>query len=68
MKVDERQLDQVEAIILSMTPAERRNPQAHRRLPPAADRAGSGTNVQSVNQLLGQFKQVQRMMKQVGTG
>jgi signal recognition particle subunit SRP54 len=68
MKVDERQFDRVEAIILSMTPAERRN---HKMIDGARRRriaAGSGTNVQSVNQLLGQFKQVQRMMKQVGRG
>jgi signal recognition particle subunit SRP54 len=68
VKVDERQIDRVEAIILSMTPAERRNPRSidgsrRRRIA-----AGSGTNVQQVNQLLGQFKQMQRMMKQVGKG
>jgi len=68
LKVDERQIDRVEAIILSMTPAERRNPRSidgsrRRRIA-----AGSGTNVQQVNQLLGQFKQMQRMMKQVGKG
>ena len=60
MKLDERHLDRVEAIILSMTPAERRNPRVidgsrRRRIA-----AGSGTNVQSVNQMLGQFKQMQR--------
>ena len=68
MKVDERQFDRVEAIILAMTPAERRN---HRIIDGSRRRriaAGSGTNVQTVNQLLGQFKQVQRMMKQVGRG
>jgi signal recognition particle subunit SRP54 len=68
LKVDERQIDRVEAIILSMTPSERRNPRSidgsrRRRIA-----AGSGTNVQQVNQLLGQFKQMQRMMKQVGKG
>ena len=68
LKVDERQIDRVEAIILSMTPAERRNPRSidgsrRRRIA-----AGSGTNVQQVNQLLGQFKQMQRMMKQIGKG
>ena len=51
MKVDEKDLGRVEAIILSMTPAERRNPKLidgsrRRRIA-----AGSGTNVQSVNQL-----------------
>ena len=66
--LDERQLDRVEAIILSMTPSERRNPRMidgsrRRRIA-----AGSGTNVQTVNQMLGQFKQTQRMMKQVGRG
>jgi signal recognition particle subunit SRP54 len=72
MKVDEgdlnRQLNQTEAIILSMTAAERRNPKLidgsrRRRIA-----AGSGTNVQSVNQLLTQFRQMQRMMKQVAQG
>jgi signal recognition particle subunit SRP54 len=68
LKVDERQLDRVEAVILSMTPAERRNPKLldgsrRRRIA-----AGSGTNVQSVNQLLTQFRQMQKMMKQVGKG
>ena len=68
MKVDERQIDRIEAIILSMTPAERRN---HRLITGSRRRriaAGSGTNVQTVNQLLAQFKQVQKMMKQVGKG
>jgi signal recognition particle subunit SRP54 len=68
MKVDDRQIDRVEAIILSMTPFERRNPKLidgsrRRRIA-----AGSGTNVQTVNQLLGQFKQMQKRMKQVGKG
>ena len=68
LKVDERQVDRVEAIILSMTPAERRNPRIidgsrRRRIA-----AGSGSSVQQVNQLLGQFKQVQKMMRQIGRG
>src|SRR5919201_984712 len=68
LKVDERQVDRVEAIILSMTPAERRNPRIidgsrRRRIA-----KGSGCSVQQVNQLLGQFKQVQKMMKQIGRG
>jgi signal recognition particle subunit SRP54 len=68
MKVDERQFDRIEAIILSMTEAERRN---HKLIDGSRRRriaAGSGTNVQTVNQLLAQFKQVQKMMKQVGKG
>jgi signal recognition particle subunit SRP54 len=68
IKVDERQVDRVEAIILAMTPTERRNPRLidgsrRRRIA-----AGSGVSVQQVNQLLGQFKQMQKMMKQIGKG
>ena len=54
-----------EAIIRSMTPAERRNPSilnASRRKRIAA---GSGTTVQDVNQLIRQFDQAQQMMKQM---
>ncbi len=42
MKVDERELDRIQAIILSMTLQERRAPGDHQRLAPAADRAGLG--------------------------
>ena len=69
MKVDERQVDRVEAIILSMTPAERRNPQlidGSRRRRIAAGSAAPTSR--QVNQLLGQFKQMQKMMKQIGKG
>ena len=68
MKVDERELDRVEAIILSMTPEERRRPElikGSRRLRIAK---GSGTTVQQVNQLVKQFGQMRKVMKQVGQG
>ena len=42
MKVDERELDRIQAIVLSMTPAERRQPGAHQRLAAAADRPRIG--------------------------
>ncbi len=66
--VDEGQLARVEAIILSMTPKERRSPsvidgQRRRRIA-----KGSGTTVQAVNQLLQQHKQMQTMMKQATKG
>jgi signal recognition particle subunit SRP54 len=67
-KVDERELDRVEAIILSMTPEERANPGliiGSRRKRIAA---GSGTRVQSVNQLVKQFDQMRRMMRQMTSG
>jgi signal recognition particle subunit SRP54 len=68
MKVDERELDRVEAIILSMTPEERRRPElikGSRRLRIAK---GSGTNVQAVNQLVKQFDQMRKVMRQMGRG
>jgi signal recognition particle subunit SRP54 len=68
MKVDERQVDRVEAIILSMTAAERRNPRIIDGSRRKRIAAGSGSSVQQVNQLLGQFKQVQKMMRQIGRG
>jgi signal recognition particle subunit SRP54 len=66
--VDERQLARVEAIVLSMTPKERRLPHvidASRRKRIAA---GSGTTVEQVNQLLEGRKQMAKMMKQLGKG
>ena len=68
MKVDERELDRIEAIILSMTPEERRRPElikGSRRLRIAR---GSGTNVQAVNQIVKQFAQVRKVMRQMGRG
>ena len=67
-QVDERQLKHVEAIILSMTPHERRVPHvidASRRKRIAG---GSGTTVEQVNQLIEARKQMAKMMKMVGSG
>jgi signal recognition particle subunit SRP54 len=66
--VDEKQLARVEAIVLSMTPHERRVPHVidgKRRLRIAK---GSGTSVQEVNRLLEARKQMEKMMKQLGKG
>jgi signal recognition particle subunit SRP54 len=68
MKVDEGDMDRLEAIILSMTPEERRRPElikGSRRLRIAR---GSGTDVQSVNQLVKQFGQMRKLMRQIGQG
>src|SRR5205823_1265600 len=68
MKIDEREMDRIEAIILSMTAEERRRPEiikGSRRLRIAR---GSGTNVQAVNQLVKQFGQMRKVMKQIGSG
>jgi len=68
MKVDEREVDRIQAIILSMTPEERRHPElikGSRRLRIAK---GSGTNVQQVNQLVKQFGQMRKLMQQISKG
>ena len=68
LDVDEKELDRLEAIILSMTPAERANPKLidgsrRRRIA-----RGSGTNVQAVGQLVKQFAHMRKLMKQVAGG
>ena len=66
--IDERQLARVEAIVLSMTPQERRMPHlinGSRRLRIAQ---GSGQTIQDVNKLLTARKQMEKMMKQMGKG
>jgi signal recognition particle subunit SRP54 len=68
LKIDDRDLDRLQAIITSMTPEERRNPgilngSRRRRIA-----LGSGTNVQAVNQLVKQFGQMQKMMRQLQQG
>jgi signal recognition particle subunit SRP54 len=68
VEVDDSQLGRVEAIVLSMTPQERRSPiviDGKRRLRVAR---GSGTTVEQVNQLLEARKQMEKMMKQMGRG
>lgn len=66
--LDDGQLKKVEAVIYSMTPSERQNPDViggsrRRRIA-----QGSGTKPQDVNQLLNQFRQMQKMMKQFASG
>ena len=66
MDIDDRQLNRVEAMILSMTPAERAKPSI---IDPKRKRriaAGSGNTVADVNRLLRQFEEMQKMMKQMG--
>src|ERR687890_717011 len=68
LQVDEKELDRLEAIIRSMTPAERANPKIidgsrRRRIA-----RGSGTSVQAVSQLVKQFGQMRKVMKQVAGG
>lgn len=64
----EKQMKRVEAIIGSMTPAERRDPRILNGSRKRRVALGSGTTVQEVNQLLNQFRDMQRMMKQFAGG
>jgi signal recognition particle subunit SRP54 len=63
VKVDEKELVRVEAIINSMTPKERRNHQIINGSRRKRIAKGSGTSVQAVNQLLKQYVQTRKMMK-----
>ena len=67
-ELDEGSLTRVESIIYSMTPEERRRPEIigggrRRRIA-----RGSGTAPQDVNQLLNQFRQMQKLMRQMASG
>jgi signal recognition particle subunit SRP54 len=66
--VNEHELARVEAIVLSMTPKERRLPHIINGSRRVRIAKGSGTTVQQVNQLLNARKQMQKMMKQLGKG
>jgi signal recognition particle subunit SRP54 len=68
LQVDDRELDRLQAIITSMTPEERANPKIidgsrRRRIA-----HGSGTTVQAVGQLVKQFDQMRKIMRQVQKG
>ena len=64
----EQQMKQIEAIINSMTMDERRRPDILNGSRKRRVAKGSGTSVQEVNQLIHQFRDMQRMMKQLGKG
>jgi len=66
--VEDQQLEWARAIILSMTPGERRRPDIINGSRRARIAKGSGTSVQQVNQLLASRKQIEKMMKQMGKG
>ena len=68
VKIDPKQLAHIEAIVLSMTPKERRHPEIIKASRKTRIAAGSGTSVQEVNKLLQQFDQMKKMMKQFTSG
>ena len=65
---DERDIDRIEAIVRSMTPAERANPKLINGSRRARIARGSGTTTTDINQMLERFGQAQQMMKQVARG
>ncbi len=64
----DKQLRHIEAIISSMTMEERHNPRVINASRKRRIASGSGTSVQDVNELLSQFRQMQRLMKQLQSG
>jgi signal recognition particle subunit SRP54 len=68
MTLDERELDRVQAIITSMTPYERAHPEVLNGSRRRRIAHGSGTTIQAVNQLVKQFGQMQKVMKQMAGG
>jgi signal recognition particle subunit SRP54 len=67
-EIDDREINRIEAIICSMTPAERRDPSTINGSRRVRIAAGSGVTPADVNGLLKQFKMVQQMMKGAGKG
>jgi signal recognition particle subunit SRP54 len=68
LQVDDRAFDKIQAVISSMTPEERSHPDLINGSRRRRIARGSGSDIQAINQLLTQFKQVQKMMKQLGSG
>ena len=68
IQVDPKDVARIEAIILSMTPSERRNPDIIKASRKERIAKGSGTSVQQVNKLLTQFEQSKKMMKMMSNG
>ena len=68
VQIDPKQMSHIEAIVLSMTPNERRNPDIIKASRKERIAKGSGTSVQEVNRLLNQFEESKKMMKMMSNG
>ena len=68
VQIDEKMLMHTEAIILSMTPRERQNPNIIDSSRKKRIAKGSGTSVEEINKLLKQFEQMKKLMKQMSSG
>ena len=66
--IDEKRLNRAEAIVLSMTTAERRDPRLINGSRRRRIAVGSGTSTSEVNHLLNQFFEMQKLMKRIATG
>jgi len=68
VKVDPKDMAHIEAIILSMTPYERRHPECLKATRKTRISKGCGRSVEEINKLLKQFEQMKQMMKQMKNG
>lgn len=68
VNIDPKEMAHVEAIVLSMTPYERKNPDVLKASRKVRIAKGSGRSVEEVNRLLNQFDQMKKMMKQFNSG
>jgi len=68
VKVDPKDMAHIEAIILSMTPYERRHPEILKATRKQRIAKGSGRSVEEVNRLLKQFEDMKKMMKMMKNG
>ena len=68
VNIDPKLMKRIEAIILSMTPEERKNPDILKASRKKRIADGSGTTVSDVNKLLSQFEEMKKMMKMIGKG
>ena len=68
VSIDPKQMGHIEAIILSMTPYERKHPEVLKATRKQRIAKGSGRSVEEVNRLLKQFEQMKTMMKQLSNG
>ena len=66
--INPKDLAHIEAIILSMTPEERRNPNILKATRKVRIAKGSGRSVEEVNKLLKQFEEMKKMMKMINSG
>ena len=68
IQIDPKQIARIEAIVLSMTPGERKDPDIIKASRKERIAKGSGTSVQEVNKLLKQFEESKKMMKMMSNG